>query len=365
MTNARSPREQVSQLEFPAGPLWRAVDELLDRASVEGLHHHGLSPLQGIRLRRLGRELPEPVAREARTATMFGKLAPSLLERVRQSCDEPLLVLKGPEVAGRYPPGGRGFGDIDLLTPDAETARRALIANGFVVEEDGVEVPHHLKPLTWPALPLKLELHHEVNWLQELRPPETAEIFEASIPSVLGVEGLRAPGAAHHALILAAHSWKHRPLRMIRDLLDIALLSAESDAHELAETANRWELERLWRTTHTAAVSLFYGGRVSTPLLTWARRLRHVRETTVFEQHLERVMSPFWALPIGSALPIAGAALRNEFRPSHGETWRAKVTRATTAVTHPTMSVGLHDAMIDADSRGATSADRAAAPDEP
>ena len=74
MTNAGSPGEQVSQLEFPAGPLWRAVDDLLDRASVEGLHHHGLSPLQSIRLRRLGREIPEPVAREARTARCSASL---------------------------------------------------------------------------------------------------------------------------------------------------------------------------------------------------------------------------------------------------------------------------------------------------
>ena len=166
-------------------------------------------------------------------------------------------------------------------------------------------------------------------------------------------------------MILAAHSWTHRPLRLIRDLLDVALLSAESDARELAETAHRWGLERLWRTTHTAAASLFYGGRTSIPLLTWARRLRDVRDYTVFEQHLERVMSPFWALPISSALPVAGAALRDEFRPSHDETWRAKVTRATTAARHPTMAVGLHDAMVETDSRAARSADRSAAPDEP
>ena len=296
---------------------------------------------------------------------MFGKFASSLLDRVRQSCEEPLLVLKGPEVAGRYPPGGRGFGDIDLLTPDPDTTRRALIASGFVVEEDGLDAPHHVKPLTWPALPLKLELHHQVKWLQQLRPPETAEIFEASIPSVLGIEGLRAPRATHHALILAAHSWEHRPLRIIRDLLDVALLSAESDASELAETAHRWGLERLWRTTHTAVASLFYGGRTSVPLLTWARHLRAVRDYTVFEQHLERVMSPFWALPTTSALPVAGGALRDEFRPSQDETWRAKVTRATTAVSHPTMAVGLHDAKSEADFGAARSADRSAAPEEP
>ena len=206
-------------------------------------------------------------------------------------------MLKGPEVAGRYPPGGRGFGDIDLLTPDPDTTRRALIANGLRRRGGRARRPASRQAAHLARASAEARAPSSINWPQRLRPPETAEIFEASIPSVIGVEGLRAPRATHHALILAAHSWEHRPLRIIRDLLDVALLSAESDARALAETAHRWGLGRLWRTTHTAAASLFYGGRTSIPLLTWARHLRDVRDYTVFEQHLERVMSPFWALP--------------------------------------------------------------------
>ena len=58
-------------------------------------------------------------------------------------------------------PGLRSFGDLDLLTDDAEAAQAALLAAGFqeVFEPEIYEDIHHLRPLWWPGLPLVVELH--------------------------------------------------------------------------------------------------------------------------------------------------------------------------------------------------------------
>jgi hypothetical protein len=67
------------------------------------------------------------------------------------------------------------------------------------------------------------------------------------------VGGVLAPSAAKHALLVAAHSWAHEPLRLLRDIVDDAAISREADPSELQALAAEWSVTRLLRSTDDAA----------------------------------------------------------------------------------------------------------------
>jgi hypothetical protein len=324
--------------------VWETVDALLARANAEGAWHHALGALEAQRRRRLGLPVPEPLEREERAAMLVAGIAVPVLERVRRACDGPLVLFKGPEVARLYPPGGRAFGDLDLVTPRAHAAQRELLDAGFREDELGVVATYHLQPVIWETFPLEVELHHHFKWPRSLRRPPLEEIVEASVPSATGVEGILAPRPAHHALILAAHSWEHRPLRLVRDLLDVALISADADEGEIGRIAAAWGLGPLWRTTRSALACLFEDGQRPVSLRTWARHLSTVRERTVFESHLEHWMSPFFDRPFARALANMPTVLAGEVRPLAGESWGDKLNRTVTALCSPTTPLRRRDA---------------------
>ena len=113
--------------------MWDRVDQLLERAPhVEALRLHRVELLEARRRRAAGLELgPELRADEAQ-AIADELAALPLLERVRAAWDGPLVLFKGPELALDYPgPRLRRFGDLDVLTDDAEAAQAALLAAGF------------------------------------------------------------------------------------------------------------------------------------------------------------------------------------------------------------------------------------------
>jgi len=60
---------------------------------------------------------------EILAAALMLSVAP-LLERVRASCDGPLVLMKGPAVAVHYPGSARSFWDLDLLVPNPECRAR-------------------------------------------------------------------------------------------------------------------------------------------------------------------------------------------------------------------------------------------------
>ena len=109
-----------------------------------------------------GCELGDDLIADETRAAVNELAVPGLLARVRAAWDGPLVLMKGPEVALDYrAPGLRSFGDLDLLTDDAEAAQAALIAAGFheVFDPEIYKDIHHLRPLWWPGLPLVVELH--------------------------------------------------------------------------------------------------------------------------------------------------------------------------------------------------------------
>jgi hypothetical protein len=329
--------------------LWDRVDELVDRAGgLSDLREHRLGLLAARRWRKLGRSVPRELVDEERVAAVMTMTAPVLLEKIRATLDGPVVLLKGPEVAARYPePALRPYGDLDILVADVGAAHSALLAAGFEeVGDPSLYVGiHHLRPLALRPLPLLVELHSTPKWINSLTPPPTSELIAAAVPSRTGVEGISTLRPDHHALVLVAHSWAHEPLRRLLELIDLAAVIEGLDRDELRALARRWGMARVWNTTVSATDSLLKNGAAPEPLplRLWARNLPAVRRRTVFEGHLERSLASFWALPLRGALRSSAASAVRAFAPEQGETWRAKLTRMRLAFRNASAPRSQHD----------------------
>jgi hypothetical protein len=318
------------------GRLWRKVDELVDRAPSAGdLLSHRLEVPAARRLRALGRPVPGDFAARERLAGLVTLAAPVVLRKIRDAYDVPTIVIKGPEIAAHYPdPSLRFYRDLDLLVRDPGAAHRALLDAGFELVGDPdlyVDI-HHLRPLLANGTLLPIELHSRPKWVDGGRPPSVDELFEAAVPGTMDVPGMLTLPAEHHALLLAVHSWAHEPLRTLRDIIDVALVAERADRDEIRRLARAWRVEAIWRTTISAADAILAGGRTPLSLRLWAQNLRSARERTVLENHLERWLSDFWAMPTGAALARLPRTLLDEIRPSAEETWRTKAARARIAL---------------------------------
>jgi hypothetical protein len=326
------------------GRLWESVDRLLHDAEIEGIRAHKLGALAARLLRRRGEAVPPALLGDERGAAAAVVMARPLLEHIRSLCDGPLVLVKGPEVARLYPGAARTFGDVDLLVPEAHAAQRALIAAGYL-EVDDVESfldHHHQRPLRSPSVGLRVEIHTGPLWPEGTKPPPLQAIVERSVPAGVGVQGISAPDPVHHALILASHAWSHDPLRTLRDLVDIAAVSAGSSETELARAAEEWGIARIWRTTHAAIRALLDEGPPTVPLRTWARHLGSVRERTLLDNHLMRWLHSFWELPPPAAVADLRTAFRLTLLPEPEESWREKLTRTRRGITHPGAPMSSH-----------------------
>lgn len=330
---------------------WSAVDRLLERLDSVAIRGHGLGPLAAYRLRSLGRVPDEELCREERAAAAAHLVAPALLARARAAYDGRLALVKGPEVALRYPGRARRFGDLDLLPDDAEAAQAALLAAGFRLQDrdwppvgyDEQRRPHyHLHPLEWPGLALRIEVHKRVKWPKGLEPPRTAEILEAAVPSSLGIDGLLVPDPLHHAVLLASHAWGEVAMRHLRELLDVAVFVADDDRDELARVAGRWGFGRGWNTTVAVGDWLLRGGPEPLAVRVWARYLRSLRDPNVLEMHVQEWLAPFWLAPPRQALQRLGAALARDLRPEPDQTWREKGRQTVRAILNPLTPASEH-----------------------
>jgi hypothetical protein len=345
-------RPRASKHASPLDPaLWAGVDRLLDRApELADLQSHRVEPLAAQRLRAQRRPVPPELVAEERAAAVSMLVSPLLLERVRAAYRGPMLLVKGPEAAARYPdPALRAFKDLDLLVPDAVAAQAALLASGFQpIGDPALYVGiHHLRPLAAPGFPLSVEIHSRPKWPAQRIPPTTDELLGAAVPSSVGVDGVLAPGPQHHALLLAAHSWAHEPLRRLRDLVDVAAALQGLDRDEVRRFAGAWGIGRLWETTEASIDALLFGGRKPWALRLWAQNLPRVRERTVLDNHLERVLSNFWILSAWEAVRALDAIVLDELRPNPGETWGAKLSRSGRAVRNALRRRSEHNAVLE------------------
>jgi Uncharacterised nucleotidyltransferase len=330
--------------------IWEGVDRLIDvAAGPRDLRAHGLHLLAVRRWRSRGRVVPDELVGAERAASFVALAAPLVLAEVRAAYDGAIVVLKGPELAARYPdPALRPYGDLDLLVDDGAAARRAMLGAGFTpagaMPRDDF---HHLQGLQSPRFPLRVEVHTRLGWVDGANPPRLQELLESAQPTAVAVDGVLALTPAHHAVLVAVHAWVHEPLGRISQLVDAALLASECDRRDISVVASRWGVGKLWRTTADAFDALLFDERarrrtIGVPL----RKLECVRERTVLESHLYRALAPFWALPPSAALAASAAAFGRAVRPAPGESWSEKAWRAQKAIRHATMRRSQHERTI-------------------
>ena len=327
---------------------WRAVGELLDRApTAADLRAHRLHLLFARRLRLQGRPVSDELVAAERLAAAMALAAEITLERARAAYDGTLVLMKGLEVARRYPsPTLRPFRDVDLLVDRPWEAQRDLIAAGFQpvgMEDRFYEDKQHLRPLRLPGLPVLVEVHRRPEWVSWAQPPSTAELLSEAVGSATGIDGVQTLSPAHHALVLAAHSWSGTPFRRILDLVDTSLLAREADPVALYDAARRWQFDGVWRSMTAAADTVLFGARAPRHLRLWAGDLRATRDRTVVRDHVVRLLSPFSALPPRRAFAEAGRAFARDLRPRPGETWSVKVRKVRRALTNSSEQLSLHD----------------------
>ena len=233
---------------------WAIVDKLVAQApSMAALRHHGLDLLAARQWRAEGRELDPSLRQAERLATLRHVSVPRLLGLVRSAVGQPLILMKGPEVAASYAyPECRPFGDLDILTPDRDATFAAMLRAGF--REIGIcDAGHHAPPLVWPGMPLKIELHSTPKSIARIPAPSMAELLQLTRPSRTDAEGIAGFVPAAHAVLLAVHAWSYGPLERLGQLVDVAAVLTECDRRSADEIARRWGYGRLWLTT-TAVV---------------------------------------------------------------------------------------------------------------
>lgn len=348
------PIAEPARAAEPDLALWLGVDKLV--APIRSLHDlraHRLHLLAAHRWRALGLEVPEDLIAEERLTSYYHLAADAVLQRVFEHLDGPVLLFKGPEVAAHYPqPTTRPFADIDIVSPNAERAHRALVAGGFrpVGEpEEYYHGLHHVQPLSWPTLPVAVELHHHPNWVEWSPPPPLSELLADARAAHVGPPGMMTLSPLKHAVVLAVNSWSDAPLRRVLDLVDIAAVLEGADAADAQDIANEWNVGRIWKATSDAIDHLLYGEPLPTSMRIWGRAAASVRDVTVTENHFRRLASLFWALPPWQAIRFLPRALAGEFLPSDNERWGPKLMRMAAALRNPFRARSQHDQMLGGD----------------
>jgi Uncharacterised nucleotidyltransferase len=315
-----------------AAALWRAVEVLTDASpSLDDLRAHGLHLVAARRRRFQGAAVPELRAAE-RLATVRAVGVPLTMRQIRDATPEKLILIKGPELARLYPDATtREYGDLDILVRDAPAVQRHLLDAGFELIGDPAlyEDIHHLRPVWHPGSPVAIEVHSEPKWVDHLPAPGFDEIAAFARPSddFPGFGTLR-PEA--HAVLLAVHSWAHEPLARLSHLVDIAVVMIAADRKLADRIARDWNVAPIWRTTLRAVDALFWSGKRSFPLTTWARSATQAKAQTVLESHLSRWMAPIAAYGIGG-LRVVGENVIDDLRRLPDETWREKLARSLLA----------------------------------
>ena len=330
--------------------MWARIAELVDRApSLDVLRAHRLQFLAASLWRERGSMIPPELADEVRLAATTTVAAPVLLSRAKAAYHGRLMLMKGLEVAVRYPdPASRSFTDLDLLAEEPDAAQHALIGAGFVELQTGRDYSgeQHLAPLAWPGVPLVVELHRRPNCPPYLRPPPRDELLGMAVPSETGIDGLLAPAPAAHALLLAAHAWTHNRLGRLGDLIDLAVMLTPDKRVEADALARRWGWERMWGTALSVADALLAGGPPAVALRTWARHLPEVRELSVLENHITRLTAPAFALPPRQAAREVGLAMRDTVARDRDERWSSKLYRSALAARDAFRDTSHHDRRV-------------------
>lgn len=339
--------QEPSTRAAAANAHWAAVASLIDRAgSLDDLRAHRLQLLAAAIWQASGRPVPAELRRDRRYAATLAIAAPSVLRRARAAYDGRLVLFKGPEVAAAYPyADARHFRDLDLFADDPYAAQHGLLAAGFVEEQfpGGWPPSRHLCPLMWPGIPLRIEIHvtpHLPPWLPA---PSAEELMADCVPGRAGIAGVLAPNPSAHALLLTAHAWAHRPFGRVGDLVDIETILIGEDRSDVAALARRWGWDAMWRLTAQSTDALLAGAAPPLPLRLLGRNILQVRDLTVLEFHLQRVLAPLAAAPRAAAPTVLAGGLRELGAKCTEEGWRDKLGRSGAALRNARARKAVHD----------------------
>jgi len=256
--------------------LGTGIDRLVDVSPGQrDLVAHGLQFFAARRWRELGRPVPiELVAAELQHA-FVQQASASVLARVREACDGPLLLAKGPAAAQLYDdPILRLYQDLDLVVAEPHRWQRALIARGFREVGETPRGGQHLLPLLAPGVPLVIEVHGHVKWIRGLAPPPFERLVRDALPFD-GADGVLLLPPAEHAALLAVHVWAHDPLTRLLRLIDVAVATSASDTDVVARLVREWGLEKLWRrTTRLIDAVIYDSARLPAPERFWEAQSR-------------------------------------------------------------------------------------------
>jgi hypothetical protein len=316
--------------------LWAALRRLAAGApDLESLREHRIDVVAAAARRADGEAVPPELELAEQAALARALAADEVLAALHAAVSRPLLVMKGPAVAAWYPdPLLRPFYDLDVVVEDAPATRRELLEAGFAEVGDPrlYERIHHLRPLALGELPMPVEIHHEPKWPEGLAAPSPRELLRQAREGEGALAGLLVPEPGAHAVLCAAHSWAHNPLRRILDLADVAVLADTAGTETVLAVAARWRIERLVRTTLAACDALFAGRPLPVPLRLWAAHLPQARRRNVLEAHVERWLAAYWALPWPLAVRAMLQAAAHDASPLPGERISAKAVRVTRAI---------------------------------
>ncbi len=258
-----------------------------------------------------------------------------LLDRVRAATDVPLLLFKGPEVAARYPdPALRMFRDVDLIarTPGRRSERFSLAAasrRSAIPSSVPGHSPSAAPEVARAAAGRRASLAPEVGRAPR-RPRRRVVVRGRAARQLTGADGCWRPSPARHAVLLAVHSWAHEPLRILRDMVDVAALAAEASREEVAEVAREWGVERLWATTVGRARLHLLGRPSGRSPFGSGRRTSSLSASERCSRSTPRALAVRFlgAAVRRRAAPARARRLCGELTPDRGEGWRRKLSRS-------------------------------------
>ena len=222
------------------------------------IRRHGLDGMAGC-LAAHGACFPEPL-RERATAAYFSNVlryrqAETLCSKISRSAGEvPLSVVKGPALAAAYGDDGiRGFGDIDVLVPDAGSAFGLASACGLTVKHGTIETPavfwkraREIGRIEASDARLTVEFTHGADAANQPLHTFVTQWPERFLLRADASQAFPVPEDHAHILFLLQHIAMHWCNRMVW-VVDFAVLMRQRrfDRDWLEEAAGQMEMRRL------------------------------------------------------------------------------------------------------------------------
>lgn len=219
------------------------------------------------------------------------------LAQLAEVIDQPLILLKGADLAFRYPfPNARPLGDIDILLEDPLDAFHRLKDSGYHgAAASSLPNDYHHLPVLVPhtkGLRVPVELHRSLGMFPWINQPSVQQCFDSSVDSPLRIPNVRSLSPEFNTVYVAAHAWRHSPLSRMGYLVDVASALLSTEPESAGRMAAEWNMSHIWRQTYSA-MQYLVRGQGSRPLsvATWARHLTTLEPRSHDVDQLTRLFS--------------------------------------------------------------------------